>query len=312
MTARPEIRDQARNKWGSILQHFGVDPKLLTGRHGPCPVCGGRDRFRFDNKEGRGSFYCSGACGSGDGMKLVLLKTGLDFADAAKQIRDHLGEFTEAKPKREADPAAVRREMESLWTGSAPITEADEGGRYLLRRGLKGPYPRDLRFCPSARVIGHPSRNMLPAIVALVREPAGTIVNLHRTYLENGWKAKMNDPRRLFPGTLPPGSAIRLGDHDGRLGAAEGIETAMAVKRDFGIMCWATLNAAMMEKFLVPAEVTELTIFGDNDPKFGGQKAAFALAHKVAVKPSAPLVDVRIPPIVGNDWADQPAQEKAA
>jgi putative DNA primase/helicase len=315
MTVRPEIRDQGRNKWGSILQHFGVDAKLLTGKHGPCPLCGGRDRFRFDNDGGRGTWICRdgrGPCGSGDGMELVLKVTGLSFADAAKQIREHIGEFTEAKPKREHDPAAVKRDMEALWIGSAPITAADEGGRYLAGRGLPGPYPRDLRFCPSARVSGHPSRGFLPAIVALVREPNGTVVNIHRTYLENNWKARMDDPRRLFPAKLPPGSAIRLGDHGGHLGAAEGIETALAAKRDFGITCWATINSTMMEKFVLPDGVTEFSVFGDNDVKLGGQKAAYALGHRVAVSPNPPLVRVRIPLIAGTDWADPKPQEQAA
>lgn len=312
MSERPEIRDQARNKWGSILQHFGIDPKYLTGRHGPCPMCGGRDRFRFDNKDGKGTWFCSGSCGAGDGMKLLLLKTGLDFGAAAKQIREHIGEFTDAAPKREADPAAVRREMEALWSSSAPITGADDGGRYFSARGLQGPYPRDLRFCSSTRVIGHPSRGFLPAIVALVRDPEGRVVNIHRTYLENGSKAKMDDPRRLFPGKLPPGSAIRLGDHGGRLGVAEGIETSLAVTRDFGIACWATLNSTMMEKFVLPDGIQEFSVFGDNDLKFGGQKAAYALAHRASVMREPPIVTVHIPLIAGTDWADPKPREEAA
>ena len=39
-------------------------------RHQACPVCGGSDRFRFDDKEGRGTWFCN-QCGAGDGLKLV-------------------------------------------------------------------------------------------------------------------------------------------------------------------------------------------------------------------------------------------------
>ncbi|MDI5829610.1 hypothetical protein MJN51_36035, partial [Salmonella enterica subsp. enterica serovar Kentucky] len=35
-------------------------------RHAPCPACGGKDRFRFDDN-GRGSFICN-QCGAGDGL----------------------------------------------------------------------------------------------------------------------------------------------------------------------------------------------------------------------------------------------------
>ena len=49
---------------------LGVPAKALTNRHGPCPVCGGKDRFRFDDKGGRGTWICS-TCGAGDGIELV-------------------------------------------------------------------------------------------------------------------------------------------------------------------------------------------------------------------------------------------------
>jgi putative DNA primase/helicase len=36
-----------------------LDGKVLIGRHGPCPGCGGKDRLRFDDID-NGMFYCSG------------------------------------------------------------------------------------------------------------------------------------------------------------------------------------------------------------------------------------------------------------
>jgi len=47
-------------------------------------------------------------------------------------------------------------------------------------------------------------------------------------------------------------------------------------------------------------------IFADNDAKFGGQKAAFLLAHRLAVsRREIPLeIQVLIPENVGTDWAD--------
>jgi putative DNA primase/helicase len=27
-----------------------MDERALSGKHGPCPLCGGRDRFRFDDR----------------------------------------------------------------------------------------------------------------------------------------------------------------------------------------------------------------------------------------------------------------------
>ncbi len=37
--------DAARGHWPDILVRFGIDESYLRNRHGPCPLCGGRDRF---------------------------------------------------------------------------------------------------------------------------------------------------------------------------------------------------------------------------------------------------------------------------
>src|SRR3546814_11614498 len=69
------IADQCINRWPSILPQFVISPSYLTGKQTPCPTCGGKDRFRFDNKDGRGTYYCN-KCGPGDGVQLVMMKTG--------------------------------------------------------------------------------------------------------------------------------------------------------------------------------------------------------------------------------------------
>src|SRR3546814_9780106 len=68
------------------------------------------------------------------------------------------------------------------------------------------------------------------------------------------------------------------------MGVAEGIETALAVTRDFGIPCWSTISADGLKAFTPPAIVKRLRIFGDNDPKYGGKAAAYALAHRMSVR----------------------------
>ena len=68
------VKRKARNRWGEILVSAGVDAKALKDSHGPCPGCKGKDRFRFDNKDGNGTFICSQGSGdtlSGDGFELL-------------------------------------------------------------------------------------------------------------------------------------------------------------------------------------------------------------------------------------------------
>ena len=43
------IRGIGINHWPEILVGLGIDPQFLVRRHGPCPACGGKDRFRFDD-----------------------------------------------------------------------------------------------------------------------------------------------------------------------------------------------------------------------------------------------------------------------
>lgn len=125
---------------------------------------------------------------------------------------------------------------------------------------------------------------------------------MHRTYLARGKKAAIEQPRALMPGTLPDGACVRLEPPSSHIGLGEGIETAMAAKALFNIPTWAVLNSTMMKRWVAPAGVERVTIFGDNDPKFGGQSAAYHLAHKLAVKGIE--VDVKIPDSIGEDWAD--------
>src|SRR5690554_5454604 len=63
-------RELALGKWPGILSRLGVDESFLLNRHGPCPNCGGKDRYRFSDQEGTGSYYCS-QCGPGDGFDLL-------------------------------------------------------------------------------------------------------------------------------------------------------------------------------------------------------------------------------------------------
>ena len=44
------VRDIAKGRWKEILPALGIDPKFLQNRHGPCPICGGDDRFRWDDR----------------------------------------------------------------------------------------------------------------------------------------------------------------------------------------------------------------------------------------------------------------------
>jgi putative DNA primase/helicase len=302
-----EIAEQAHNRWASILGMLDVSPKSLTGRHGPCPLCGGKDRFRFDNQNGRGTWICNN-CGAGSGMDMALRMTGLSFRDCATKIRSLLGDATETKPRPAIDRNWAKRHCQDLWAAGMPLA-GTEAETYLAGRGIVTPETQALRFHPDVQITGY-SASSLGAIVARVVDVEGNGVAIHRTYLEGGRKVA----RKLLAANakLPDSVMVRLVPHSGVLGIAEGIETALAVSRDFGIPCWSVINAGFMSKFIAPADVTELYVFGDNDLKFAGQAAATECARRNAVRPDSPTVHVRIPNRPGSDWADVSQQENNA
>ncbi|AHN25852.1 DNA primase, phage-associated / Replicative helicase RepA [Gilliamella apicola] len=82
-----EITTQAVDKWQSIFNSLGI--VVGNGKHCPCPVCGGKDRFRFDNKNGRGTYICN-QCGSGDGLNLIKNYYHCDAKEASSKVAECL------------------------------------------------------------------------------------------------------------------------------------------------------------------------------------------------------------------------------
>lgn len=302
-----EVREEARGRWWTILSILGVSEEFLRDRHGPCPLCGGTDRFRWDNKDGRGTYLCS-QCGAGDGLSLLMKLHGWSFNKAASEVRKVAGA---AAPDRKRATRTTQQKLiaqEQLLADTVPIAQHDPVDAYLAARGLgRKIYPASLRLCPKVRFAGS---LFFPAMVALVRDPEGNLAALHQTFLSGGIKAPVDNPRR-FTSAIPTGSAIRLSEVTaGVLGVAEGIETALAAEARFGVPVWAALNTAGMLKWSPPQGVRRIIIFADNDHNFAGQAAAYQLAQRLKLKGLD--VAVEMPPVPGEDWADLSRAPQAA
>ena len=105
-----------------------------------------------------------------------------------------------------------------------------------------------------------------------------------------------------MPGIIAKGAAIRLAPAGDVLGIAEGIETALSATALFGVPCWAAVSAGMLAAWQPPSEAKRIIIFGDNDPSYAGQAAAYALARRLGSMQAR--VEVQIPAKVGTDWND--------
>ena len=88
---RIKTSDLARGRWPRILRAFGVPAKVLTGKHGPCVFCGGKDRARFTDWNDRGYYFCN-QCGNYDGFRFLMKLHGwTTWRQAADEVDRVLG-----------------------------------------------------------------------------------------------------------------------------------------------------------------------------------------------------------------------------
>jgi putative DNA primase/helicase len=286
----------------AVLSALGIDEQFLRNKHGPCPVCGGKDRFRYDDKRGHGEWICN-QCGSGDGFTLLEKVHGWSFREALRQVESVVGSC-QSQPIRRDDSEAKARYVKKLWMESEPVSVGDPVWRYLHHRVGLDVVPSCIRFHPAMWYSDDDAKGYYPAMVAAVADVNGKGVAIHRTYLtSDGLKAKVEKAKKLLAGNAISGGAVRLSPAGEWLGITEGIETALAASRKFSLPVWSAVSAGMMEQWIPPAGVKRVVVFGDSDKSFTGQAAAYALAKKLTAKGLS--VDVRIPEIIGKDWADQ-------
>jgi len=309
--SREDISLLTTGKWQLILPLLGIDSEYLVNRHGPCPVCGGTKPFRFDDKDGRGTFICTHH-GAGDGFKLVMDVNGWDFITAAHNIREVLGKneaIVKAMPalreKSRLPPEQAKAKMRKLWVESQPVRLGDPVATYLANRGiLLKEFPGALRtikrlpYFKNKKLFG-----TFQGMLALVHSPKREAVGLHRTYIDRGRKARVEYVKKLMPPLCDlAGSAVRLYKPGSLLAVAEGIETALAVHLMTGFPVWATISAPMMPTLVVPSWVKEVHIFADRDEKEAGQKAASALMTRLLTE--GKKVKLELPDCVGEDFLD--------
>lgn len=156
-----ETTTAAANRWPMVLSQLGIDVPRSPRQHAPCPACGGKDRFRFDDK-GRGSFFCN-QCGAGDGLDLIQKVNQCGTTEAARMAADVLGidyrvtetdqkaasqrrqqldeqrhQHEQQRQQKEATEAEQRREsfVSHYQRLSAQTTSGES--EYLIARGLNG------------------------------------------------------------------------------------------------------------------------------------------------------------------------------
>jgi hypothetical protein len=245
---------------------------------GPCPRCGGRDRFAVNPR--KGLFNCRGCGVGGDAIDLLRFVTGATFVEAVELIGDRPTPSTPANQNDYNPGASVRR----IVAGLTPIL-GTIGDRYLRDTRCIDTDALDdilgrtdaIGWNPSVyfNEPGHPLHGQkLGCIVGIMTDPvtAQTTGAISRTYISSDGK-KVCKAKTLGEG----GGVVRLSlDEDTLEGLflAEGLETALAAAALGLKPIWATGSAGTMGKFPVLAGIECLTLFADHDPNGAGERAA--------------------------------------
>lgn len=141
------------NYVSTIFPAAGISFTKAAHQHQACPMCGGSDRFRCDDKRGEGTWICS-QCGAGNGFTLVQQYTGLDVYETNKLIAGAIGidansevtdeqraQWQSQQVEREAAEKAEKRQSRidaaaratSIWDNAKPATNDHP---YLLRKNI--------------------------------------------------------------------------------------------------------------------------------------------------------------------------------
>ncbi|HEV7258957.1 MAG TPA: hypothetical protein VGN82_14345 [Bosea sp. (in: a-proteobacteria)] len=253
------------------------------------------------------------------------------------------------KQERSADRAA------RIFNDSMPIvgTQAME---YLRRRGIVPPLElvADLRFAAGLEYRGYPDRDaedetglgVFPCMIAAIRNAAGEITGIHRTYLDPNEPAKLKPPgdasqnkaKKSF-GTVM-GSAIRLGPVRRVMAIGEGIETCLSWYQqgrgpdDLGVISAVSLGnlsggctASVKHPsgrgtvpncvpdpdkpgIILPAEVEQIILLGDGDSDAIATRARLLVAAR-RFREQGRMVSIDYAP-PRADWNDVLLEQKRA
>ena len=234
-------------------------------------------------------FHCFAGCTNAD----VL--AALDHAGV--RTRDLFDPTRIAVVERHS-PDRATANAGRLWQEARALAESPAAA-YLKSRGLAH-LSSTLRFLERTPLGPKGSVKFLPAMLAAVTNDTG-LVAVHRTFLDptRPALARFERPRRAL-GCLDIGAVRLAPPSDGRLGLAEGIETALSAMVLFGIPCWATLGNERFGLVAMPESVCELYLFVDHD---AGGRVATERALKAYAKQDRRIL-TRVPATPGFDWND--------
>jgi len=235
-------------------------------------------------------FHCFAGC-SNEEVIAALDRQGVRSRD----LFDGSGAVAADRLEKRIFNSNARR----LWHSATAISDGP-AEEYLAQRGILRASDQ-LRYLERTPLGPRGAVQFLPAMLAAVTTDIG-IIAVHRTFLDapSAKLAAFDRPKRAL-GSLGCGAVRLAPPAAGRLGLAEGIESALSVTQMFGVPCWATLGNERFGLVAIPESVRELHLFIDNDPagELADQRA------RKAYSASGRVIRSRAPAASGFDWNDE-------
>ncbi|WP_241623186.1 primase-helicase zinc-binding domain-containing protein [Rosenbergiella australiborealis] len=286
-----ETASAARGSWAQVFPALGLN--LIKNRHAECPLCGGKDRFRFDDEGERGTWICN-QCGAGDGLELASKYLSVNITEAARRVREVIGQCeadpTTTMPTPTQDKAQLQAQAATIAQEIVSSAIETENNAYLTRKGWQSVVSLTLSKAQKI-ALTHYRRGDL---IIPLHNMNGELVNVQLINAEG-------EKRTLKGGQVKAASHILGADKPAkRIWLAEGYATALTVHKLTGEQVWIAFSSA---NFLSLASCIKekhptlpLIIAADRDLNEVGQQKA----QKVADEFNAILA---LPPLFG-DWND--------
>jgi hypothetical protein len=283
----------------AAARRVGANLRRVTATEwaGPCPACGGTDRFAVNTK--RQVFNCRGF-GGGDVIGMIQHALGVDFLGAVEFITGRSNEFSvQVAPKLreqhlQCDPRAPEPVDDSrpLWLWRQRRAAAGSPAERYLRqaRGYTGAIPSTLGYLAPRN--GHPPSLIGAFGIATEPEPGilaiaeADIRGVHLTRLKPDGSGKAGTDADKITVGQSLGSPIVLAPPNDGLGLAitEGIEDALSIYQATGLGAWAAGSAGRLPALAdaIPAYIDCVTVIGHRDAD--GERKATNLATKLRAR----------------------------
>lgn len=317
---------EAAIRHGATLKRFGRE------HTGPCPNCGGRDRFSISATKHK--WNCRGATGGQGSIGMVMHIAGLSFVEACEDLtgepnpsgrrsrplspaekveREKQRLASQARQRaRDAQEAAyqenTKEAAQAIWGASIALHD-------LNSRGIPTPeaWPECLRFHSALPYPGKAGR--YPALICRVDDIYGNVTAIWRIYLRSDARKLDVDNPKLGLGPAG-GGAVRLGGMGSKIAVAEGLESAFGYWLLTGMKhpAWAALSTSGMQGIEIPLGVGQVVVVPDGDKPLrkkegvyvesipAGRKAAQALWVRLVEQ--GVRCNVAAEPSAGKDYLD--------